>query len=394
MKRRSFITNSGIATGAMFFPQFLKAGIEGIVKNSGNKKLVVIQLSGGNDGLNTIIPHYNDIYYQLRPSISIGDDEAIKIHENFSLNPGLEAIQPLYDNGEWAIINNVGYPNPDRSHFRSMDIWHTASGSDKYLQSGWIGRYLDHNCSGSGDAHKALEINDELSLALKGKEYNGFVMNDVNTLKNSLKNPFLNDTEHQEDSNGNLNYLYKVLADTRQSADYLYEKSKIYRSKVDYPLGKFSKSLKMISELINSGNDSTIYYASLSGFDTHVFQMGKQKRLLKTYAEAVSAFIEDLKQNDQMDDVLIMTFSEFGRRVKQNASNGTDHGTANNVFIMGNNLKKAGMYSSEIDLEDLDDGDLKYKVDFRSVYADIIQNWMKADSKKILLEDFSPLGIV
>ncbi len=393
MDRRSFVKYSGIASSALFFPKFLRNAKLDIGANSKGRKLVVIQLSGGNDGLNTIIPINNDIYYKLRPSLSIPYSDAIKIEDEFGLNPGLEALRDLYNNGEWAIVNNVGYPNPDRSHFRSMDIWHTASGSEEYLQTGWLGRYLDHNCTGKADAHKALEINDELSLVLKGQSYNGFVMNDPKLLKRSLENPFVSKAPIS-DMNENLDYLYKVLADTKESADYIYERSKTYNSKVNYPQNEFGKSMKMVAELINGGNDSTVYYVSLSGFDTHVFQQGKQKRLLKNYAEAVSAFIKDLKGGNMMDETLIMTFSEFGRRVAQNASGGTDHGTANNIFLMGSKLKKAGIYGGVIDLEDLDNGDLKYKVDFRSVYADVIQNWLETDIDKVMKTSFEPLSIV
>ena len=392
MDRRSFLINSSIASTALYFPKFLNFGLKENLGPS-QKKLVVIQLSGGNDGLNTIVPYTDDIYYKSRPSLSIHNSEVLSIHDHFGLNPALEALRSLYDNGEWTIVNNVGYPNPDRSHFRSMDIWHTASGSDKYMSTGWLGRYLDHKCNGKGDAHKALEINDKLSLALKGKEKNGFVMKDAKTLKNSLENPFLNFDNHSKNGNQNLDYLYKVLSDTKQSADYLYEKSRIYKSKVDYPLNPFSKSLKSVAELINSGNNSSIYYLSLGSFDTHVFQNATQKRLLKTYADSVSAFVKDLKENDKMDDVLIMTFSEFGRRVKQNASNGTDHGTANNVFLMGTNLKKQGIIGDQINLEDLDEGDLKYKIDFRNIYSDILNGWLDTDSRMVV-SDFMGLGLV
>jgi uncharacterized protein (DUF1501 family) len=275
-----------------------------------------------------------------------------------------------------------------------MDIWHTASGSDKYLSTGWLGRYLDHQCNGQGDAHKALEISDQLSLALKGEVYNGFVMKDAKTIKKSLENPFLTYDANYDLANENLGYLYKVLADTKQSADYLHEKSKIYKSKTEYPLNPFGKSLKTVAELINSGNDSKIYYLSLGSFDTHVFQKPTQNRLLKVYAESVHAFIKDLKETGKMDDVLIMTFSEFGRRVAQNASNGTDHGTANNVFLMGTKLKKQGLYSDEIDLKDLDNGDLKYKIDFRSVYSDILKGWLDSDPNILIPNKFAGLGLV
>jgi uncharacterized protein (DUF1501 family) len=394
MKRRSFLRNTGLASAAILVPKFLTANPWSLAEGQGSRKLIVIQLSGGNDGLNTIVPYADDLYHNARPSLAWHETEVIKIHEHFGLNPGLEALHDLYDQGEWSIINNVGYPNPDRSHFRSMDIWHTASGSEKYLNTGWLGRYLDHTCSVNCAAHQAIEMGDELSLALKGTERDGFVVDNISSIKMAIKNPYTRMKSLAQGENENLDYLFKVLIETQQSADYLLEKSKVYTSKVSYPLGKFGNDLKKVAELINSGNNTSIYYLDLSGFDTHVFQKNKQKRLLKTYAEGVASFVEDLKMNGNMDDVLIMTFSEFGRRVKENASGGTDHGTANNVFLMGTGLKHAGLYMDSTDLGDLDKGDLKYKIDFRRVYAEVLENWLGTTKGEILSGKFETLGVV
>ena len=388
---------SAIASTSILVPAFLKAyQPEQLYNSRSGKILVIVQLSGGNDGLNTVVPFQNDIYYQQRPTLAIGKSEVIQLSDQLGLNPVLSPLQSLYDDGLLSIINNVGYPNPDRSHFRSMDIWHTASESDEYLSTGWLGRYLDSSCQGCHAAHHALEVDDELSLALKGQSKKGFAMSNPDQLKRQTNNQLLKHLA-QQPSHGheeNVAYLYKILADTYSSADYLSEKAKTYRSKNSYPGTAFGKRLKQVAELISADTDTRIYYVSLSGFDTHVNQKNQQERLLKQYAEGMKAFVQDLKQNRLLDDTLIMTFSEFGRRVKQNASRGTDHGTANNLFLIGGKLQRPGFYNEGPDLSSLDKGDLIYKVDFRDVYATILDKWLKGNSQQILNKNFQGLQLI
>ena len=400
MKRRNFIKNSAVASASLMLPSFIKAinqplGAPLNLSGTNGKRLVVIQLSGGNDGLNTIIPYRNDIYYRNRPTIGIQRKDALRLTDDLGFNPVLAPLKNLFDDGLVSIINSVGYPNPNRSHFRSMDIWQSGSGSDQYWQSGWLGRYLDNNCTDCSP-HYSLEIDDSLGLALKGKEQKGFAMNNPALLNKSVKGAFLNKlaNDHSHDHEENVAYLYKTLADTQSSAKYLFQQSKTFQSKTRYPDSKFGKKLKMISELITADTDTMIYYVSLGGFDTHAFQNNKQDKLLEQYADAVAAFVKDLKSNQLLDDTLIMTFSEFGRRVKQNGSNGTDHGTANNVFLMGGSLKKQGFYNSAPDLLDLDNGDLKYEIDFRQIYATILDKWLGTDHRRILGDEFKLLGMV
>ena len=382
----------------MMIPAFLNDISFGqLMARRAAKVLVVVQFSGGNDGLNTIVPYQNDLYYQNRPNLAIPKTEVLKVSDELGFNPALQALQGLYDEGVMSIVNSVGYPNPDRSHFRSMDIWHTASESTEYLNSGWLGRYLDSNCTGCASPYQAIELDDTLSLALKGEKRRGFAMSDPAQLKRTTDNKILQavgktpSTTHHEE---NVAYLYKTLVDTQSSADYLFEKSKVYRSTVTYPQSEFAKDLKMISQLITADTDTRIYYASLTGFDTHANQRNRQERLLQQYAEAMKAFVQDLKQNNLLNDVLIMTFSEFGRRVKQNASAGTDHGTANNLFLMGGNLKKAGFFNGPADLKNLDDGDLKYQVDFRDIYTTVLNRWLDAPAPQILGQTFKGLELV
>ncbi|WP_225035398.1 DUF1501 domain-containing protein [Winogradskyella sp. SM1960] len=385
MDRRKFIKNSALASSLFFVPNFVKAFETVASERLGYKRLVIVQLAGGNDGLNTIIPHNNDLYYNARPRLAISKD-LIKLTDDLGFHPSLNPLRPLFDNGELSIINNVGYPNPVRSHFRSMDIWQTASGSDEYLQSGWIGRYLDQY---GKQPYNAMEMDEQLSLAMKGEHLNGIATNDYKVLYNTAKDPyFKNVINHYNDahlSEHNLGYLYQTMIEAKSSANYIFENTKVKPSHKIYPQNKFAKQLKNVAQFINSGLDTKVFYTSFSGFDTHANQINKQARLLTHYSESVSAFVQDLKQNDTFKDTLILTFSEFGRRVKQNAANGTDHGSANNVFVIGKNLKTAGFYNKLASLSDLDaNGDLKYSIDFRSVYATILSQWMEVSAEGII----------
>ena len=397
--RRTFIKQSALATaGTMLLPNFLKAfELHANVVQDTGKILVVIQLSGGNDGLNTIVPYMNDLYYQYRPQLALSKDKVLRASDSLGFHPALAKLNELYDKGYLSVINNVGYPNPDRSHFRSMDIWHTASNSNEYLNSGWIGRYLDSSCKDCHVAHQAIEIDDTLSLALKGELIKGLAVKNPKKLYQILHNEFfqrVSKNTPQESSDPTLHYLYKTLAETTSSADYIYDKSKVYQSSISYPNNEFAGQLKTVAELINSGIETKVYYVSLSGFDTHVRQQAVHERLLGVYAESVHAFISDLEKNNRFQDVMVMTFSEFGRRVAQNASNGTDHGTANNLFIMGKNLKKKGFINETPDLSKLDDGDLIHQLDFRSVYATVLTKWLNTNDTQVLNNTFELLDFV
>jgi len=399
MDRRRFLQNTALASGALMIPAFLKP-FEALAKSdlTGYKNLVIIQLSGGNDGLNTIVPYGNDIYYQKRSTIAINQNDVVKLNDIQGLNPSLSALKEIYDQGWMSIINSVGYPNPDRSHFRSMDIWQTASESNQFLTTGWIGRYLDSNCQSCSKPYAAIEVDDTLSLAMKGAKMKGIAVQDPNKLYQTTREPFFKDLVHDHSvdnlSEDNLGYLYKTMIETYSSADYIQNTSKTYTVKGEYPTTQLGNQLKTVSKFINSGLQTRIYYVSLSGFDTHVRQQDQQARQLKIYGDAVAAFIKDLKQSGKLDDTLVMTFSEFGRRVEQNASNGTDHGTANNILIYGGKLKKAGFYNDAPNLSQLDNGDLKYQIDFRDVYATLLDKWLDINNGQILTKSFAGLNFV
>ena len=396
MNRRKFLKQSSLASSLFFVPSFVKAFEQVAQSQLGYKRLVIIQLSGGNDGLNTVIPYENDIYYKARPILGIKKADVLKLTDEVGLHKSLKPLKNLYDNGDLCIINNVGYPNPVRSHFRSMDIWQTATDSDKYSQSGWLGRYLDQH---GKHPSSAIEINDSLSLAMKGETMNAIATQDAGTLYNLSKDPYIkNVIKHQNDahlSEHNLGYLYKSMISAESSAKYIFETSETFTSKTEYPQNYFAKQLKTTAKFINSGLDTKVFYNALGGFDTHANQLNAQNRLLNMYAESIDAFVKDLKANNTFNDTLILTFSEFGRRVKQNASVGTDHGTANNVFVMGGQLKKQGLYNNMASLSNLDDnGDLKFEIDFRTIYATVLNKWLEVDDKNVLGKSFNRLGFV
>lgn len=396
IKRRSFIKGSSLATASLLVPRFLQAfGVNEKVP-AGNKVLVVLQLSGGNDGLNTVIPYRNDIYYKARPSIGIARDKAILLNEEAGLHPALPFLGELYKEGQLSILNSVGYPEPDRSHFRSMDIWHTASNADEYLQTGWLGRLLDEECKNCSHYTQAVEIDEMLSIALKGKKRNGFAFRDPRKLYQASRSPYMEDiirAHASEHADQTASYLYKTLADTKKSASYIYENS-LQVATGTYPSTELGRNLKTVASLILSDINTKVYYVSIGSFDTHVGQDVQQTKLFRQINEALQAFVGDLKKNKRFEDVLVMSFSEFGRRVAQNSGKGTDHGTANNMFFISGGLKQKGLLNELDDLTALRMGDLQYKVDFRRVYATVLQNWLNVKAEPILGNTFEPLRFV
>ncbi|HKC69888.1 MAG TPA: DUF1501 domain-containing protein [Bacteroidia bacterium] len=394
MERRDFIKRTSLASAALWLPNFLKP-LERFVADE-YRNLVVIQLSGGNDGLNTVIPFTNDIYYNSRQTISIAKEKVLKLTDDLGFHPAMTGLRGLYNDGLMCVLNSVGYPNPNRSHFRSMDIWQSATASNEYKNSGWIGRYLDSNCNECNHPYLALELDQSLSLAMKGDAKKGIAVNDPQQLYNQTREPFFKQLKDlaPDNDHDNVAYLYKTMAETYASAEYIFETSKTYKNNFEYPKNNLAKQLKEIATFIGSGMNTRVYYASMGGFDTHVGQLNRQENLLKQFSESVTAFVENLKAQNKLDDTMVLVFSEFGRRVNQNASNGTDHGTANNVFILGSNLKKKGFYNPAPDLSNLDEGDLKYQIDFRNIYATLLNNWLKITPDKILGQRFDYLNFV
>jgi uncharacterized protein (DUF1501 family) len=341
--------------------------------------------------LNTVIPVRNDIYYRLRPKLGIERGVALPVTDEAGLHPALTGLKELYDDGSLGILNSVGYPNPDRSHFRSMDIWQTASDSKQYIQTGWLGRYLDAQCNGCERPTQALEIDDVTSLALKGAQIKGMALKDPRRLYNNSHEDYFRDIlsdyrQRHKPVHGEqqVDYLYKTMAETLSGAEYIFEQSRLRPSSASYPNTEIGKNLHTIASLIFSEINTRVYYLSLGSFDTHVNQASQQERLFGEMSVAIRSFVADLKANHRFDDVLLMTFSEFGRRVAQNASGGTDHGTAGNMLLVSGGLREKGLINPLPDLNDLGDGDIKYRVDFKDVYATVLNKWLGADDIIIL----------
>lgn len=270
IKRKNFLQVSSLASASFLLPGFLKAFEKPMTVPPGNKVIVVIQFSGGNDGLNTVIPVRNDIYYKARPRLGIVKDKTLSLTEEAGLNPALESFKGLYDEGNLAIINSVGYPNPDRSHFRSMDIWQSASDSNEYVSTGWIGRYLDAQCKGCDKPTQALEIDDILSLALKGENSNGLAFKDPRKLYNTSNEKYFHALKADHSPGGETaDYLYKTMSGALNSADYIFQQSKLHPTAEIYPATSLGKDLKTIASLILSDINTKVYYVSL-GISIHI----------------------------------------------------------------------------------------------------------------------------
>ena len=392
MKRRQFIRLSSLASASLTVPGIFRRGQTLLSAHQSGKRLIIIQLTGGNDGLNTMIPYSDDTYFKARGKLAIRRQDALYGHDLQGFHPALSGLKSIYDQGWLSIVNSVGYPEPNLSHFRSMDIWHTGSDARDYLASGWLGRWLDQH---PGRPHEAIQVDQALALALKGDHRQGFALRNPQALNRAAKSPFLDAVTahrhaHEEDM---ASYLYQTLAETQESAAWLLEKSKTHSASTSYPATQLGKDLRTIAELITADSDTRIYYASLTGFDTHVNQANRHERMLRQYDEAVTALVRDLKAHDLLNDTLIMTFSEFGRRVQANGSGGTDHGTASVLWLINEgHLVKPGFVNAPPDLIHLQDENMVFEVDFRSIYADILRSWLDTDPQIILGTGHPPIA--
>jgi uncharacterized protein (DUF1501 family) len=393
--------------------------IQGVTGRDGNI-LVVLQLAGGNDGLNTVIPMGNDEYRKARPTLGLTDSSILRIDPATGLHPSLSGLASAYQDGHLAIVQGVGYPNPNRSHFRSTEIWATAVDSDKSSTTGWIGRYFDNACSGC-DASVGIATASQLPQSFaaatpKGVLYQGG--GGVKKKSSKKKGSNLSDSDAsmmsmEEDDSGEaggsigmlngpgnlgkmsaLDFLERTEMDAKVSQQEIANASAKAKNSVPFPGSRLGQNFAMISRLIAGGMPTRIYYLSLGGFDTHTQQTDAHARLLKEMGDAVSAFLADLKAQGNLGRVTLMTFSEFGRRVKENASGGTDHGAAAPLFLAGGGVK-AGLLGQMPSLapKDLFDGDVKYNTDFRSVYATVLEKHLGVKSAPILKRDFPTINV-
>jgi len=405
LTRRRFL-GAAAALGLAPVPRILLRAAEQAVKSQDDRVLVVLQLSGGNDGLNTVIPVEDDNYYRSRPTLAISKGEALRLKSGSSgtvlapyagvdvgLHPSLKALHELYEEGSVAVVQGVGYPNPSRSHFRSMDIWHTARPDVEDVTTGWLGNVVTRH----RDKIAALDVGDErLPLALAGDVQVPSLQNldwiehlatdRGRELRQRLRS--LNSASR----GGEAERIRQLATSTLRDLDGIIE-VRGKKCPVDYPQTQVGSSLKWVGQLIGSGFASRIYYLSQGGFDTHARQRDAHGALLGMLSEALGAFQTHLKAIGAADRVVLLVFSEFGRRVRENGSQGTDHGVAAPVFVVSG-LVQGGVYGPHPSLEDLDDGDLKSSVDFRQVYAELLTDVLGVPSEPILAGKFDRIGLL
>ncbi|KFF20211.1 DUF1501 domain-containing protein [Flavobacterium hydatis] len=387
MNRRNFISITGTFTGGMLLlPDFLHAYGSQNSLVIGEQCVVFVQLNGGNDGLNTFIPYDNPLYYDLRTKIALDKDVVIGKNKGMAFHPSLKDFAQMQQNGDLTVIQNVGYPEPIRSHFRSQEIWQTATDSDKYINEGWLGRYLDLQCKGH-QATAGINIDTIDNLALKGIEPNSITVKDPNRFK------VKSDKEENVtlSNNPQLDFVRKIANSVTEGSDEIQKALAKSKTEISYPKTELSKNLEWISRLIKGNLNSKVYYTSLGGFDTHDNQLAIHEKKLTDLNDALYSFYQDLKQAQLLQNVTVVVFSEFGRRVKDNG-NGTDHGTAAPMFIIGGN-NKGTILGKNPDLSNLDNGDLKYEIDFRSVYASLLQQKMSFDYSKIGISNKPVAGL-
>lgn len=416
--RRQFLQRGGLFLGlGLLAPAFVaravRAAGEMPLAGPSSKKtsLVVVQLGGGNDGLNTIVPYADPAYYAARPTIGVAKGDVLPLSDAVAFHPGLKPLKPLYDAGAVAVVQAVGYPNPNRSHFRSTDIWMTAE-PDKIGTTGWLGRYIDAQCCGtaapSGPAAdlQGVEFGSELAKALwtehalvpaVGSLEQFRLATDprhANT-RDARINVFRQIYGQQPGSDGYEALLTHAGLTALDTADTLTKVAASYAPTATYPKDAFSQSLRQIAQLIQADLGTRVYYTSLGGFDTHVNERRVHDTLMTTFAAGVAAFMQDLQALGKAEQVALMTFSEFGRRVHENAGNGTDHGTAAPMLLLGGGLR-GGLYGAAPSLTDLDgNGDLKFGLDFRQVYATLLHDWLGAQPEPVLDgQSYPSLGVV
>lgn len=403
--RREFLHLSAKGIGLLAFthyaPSFLISSARAEVPPPAKDMpiLVIVQLAGGNDGLNTVVPYEDDRYYRLRPTLNIARDKVLRLDDHLGFNPACAGLHQLAQAGKLAIIQNVGYPNPNRSHFRSTDIWETASDSNEYVFTGFVGRYFDNCCSGTPAPADPLGVHltgEVPEVFLSEHEhpvfgvpvYGGRQMRNENVglLEKLLRQP-------AGAENDNASYLRHTMMDAlvteRKVAGLLDD----YHAGADYPKNAFAYELRNVAALIAGGLSTRVYFVSLGSFDTHVNQLGRQDALLQILGDGLAAFQKDLEAHGLADQVIAMTFSEFGRRPMENDGQGTDHGTAAPLFVMGSRVK-GGLHGVAPDLNVDRNQDLTFSVDFRQVYATVIDRWLAGKSEAVLGRKFEPLAFL
>ena len=403
--RRGFLLQGLRTIGApLALPPVLARTARALAADDGNSSspaeriLVVVELTGGNDGLNTIVPYRDDEYYRVRPSLGIPREDLIRLTDDAGLHPSLVGLERLYKDGKLAVVEGCGYPRPSLSHFASMSYWHTAvpNGGEPL---GWVGRFADSHTP-PDTPNAIVNIASAQSLAVRSRVHSPLVFDDPDQLRRTGDAEEKRTLELLAQSTGggnpSLEFLRSTAVNAAASGALVRDAWRSYTTPVDYGIGGgLGADLRKVAALVNARLPTRIYYVAYRGnsFDTHVHQADLHSRLLMYTADAVRGFIEDIARIGRSDDVAVMIFTEFGRRIEENASEGTDHGTAGPMFVAGAGVR-GGFYGQPPSLTDTDDGNLKMTTDFRRVYATMISEWMgHPDPSAILKGEFQPLGI-
>ncbi|MGG1514433.1 DUF1501 domain-containing protein [Paenibacillus oryzisoli] len=364
--------------------------------------LIVVQLSGGNDGINTLIPYGQGAYYDARPTLAYQQKDVLPLDNRVGLHPSLPGLAALYKLGKMAIIQGVGYGKPDHSHFRSMEIWQTAE-PEKVIRSGWLARYAESSLGSDKNPLKAIQVGSAGSKAFASETMSFPVVQSLDAYhlidpktgmmeKNRLKQAFL----EMYGGSAALDQLRVVSnrgSEAYRSVEAIQSLQTGYVTKVEYPRTAFAQDLQLVTKLLAGNSGTRLFQVQVGGFDDHADEKLQHARVLTTVDEGLTAFYKDLEAQGLQNRVAVMMFSEFGRRVKENGSGGTDHGTAAPVFVIGGKVK-GGLYGAYPSLSSLDNGDLKYEVDFRSVYATLIEQWLQGDTTAVLGKAYENLKFI
>jgi uncharacterized protein (DUF1501 family) len=406
MQRNRFLLGalSGLAVAARadtFFGRALAASAPPDAADpAAERVLVVVNLQGGNDGLNTIVPHSLEAYYRARPTLAIAPSDVLRIDERIGFNPALASLKTLYDAGNVAIVQGAGYPHPDHSHFRSTEIWQTAA-PGRYERTGWLGRYLDSAQLPAANLFSAVAIAPVVPEALLAQrvdvpaisDLRGYgLRSDRNAAQRSTLQALIAD-ERVPFSSPYLATLAEIEAHAQRGSEELPKLLEGYTTDTAYPATPLGRSLALAARMIGSRLGTRVIYVQHGSFDTHAAQRATQDRLLRELSEALAAFTADLAAHGNDRRTLTMTFSEFGRRVAENASRGTDHGEAGPMFVVGAGVK-GGLYGAHPSLDVLDAGDITYTTDFRSVYATVVERWFERPSREIAGGTFERLSFL
>ncbi|HEY0944891.1 MAG TPA: DUF1501 domain-containing protein [Opitutaceae bacterium] len=409
--RREFLGLTGKGIGLLAFSHFAPSFLveSTLAATPAPEKdrsiLVLVQLAGGNDGLNTVIPFEDADYYRLRPSLGLPKDQVLRINDTLGLHPAMTAMHGLLNDGKLGIVQNVGYPNPNRSHFRSTEIWETGSDSDKFLPSGWVGRFLDNTCAGAPTPPPeadplAIHVSSEVPQSFLAEHVHAtFGLNPNQRGRQGRNNlQFLEKlVEHSapgEDEHDNGSFLKQTMMDALVTEKKVQRVLAGYRAEATYPGNAFAQSLRSVAALIAAGLSTRVYFVTLSGFDTHANQLNAHQNLLRNLSEGLAAFQKDLEAKKLDGQVLTMTFSEFGRRPSENESRGTDHGTAAPLFVMGTRLK-GSVHGTAPSLKLQKNQDLTFSTDFRQVYATVLDKWFDCRATRAVLgQPYAPLQFI